>query len=81
VAAAVAPGDEELLTLDEALSRLANVRPQAAELVKLRFFAGLGAEEAAAALGISARSGRRLWVFAQAWLRREMDLLDDRQSR
>ena len=81
VAAAVAPGDEQLLLLDEALGRLAAVRPQAANLVKLRFFAGLAAEEAAATLGISPRSGRRVWVFAQAWLRREIDLLDNRQSR
>lgn len=77
---AIPPRDEELLALDEALSRLASVRPQAAELVKLRFFAGLTVDQAADVVGISSRSARRLWVFAQAWLRREMESLDDHNS-
>jgi RNA polymerase sigma factor (TIGR02999 family) len=75
---AVARGDEQMLALDEALSRLAQIRPQAAQLVQLRFFAGLTADEAALAVGISSRSARRLWVFAQAWLRREMDSMEGR---
>jgi RNA polymerase sigma factor (TIGR02999 family) len=74
---AVAPGDERILALDEALTKLARVRPQAAQLVQLRFFAGLTVDEAALAVGISSRSARRLWIFAQAWLRREMQSLDD----
>ena len=65
--------DEQLLLLDEALTRLAAARPQAAELVKLRFFSGLTLEEAAPLLGLSPRSARRLWVFARAWLRRDME--------
>ena len=65
--------DEQLLDLNEALLRLAQVRPQAAELVKLRFFAGLTLDEAATILGMSSRSARRLWVYARAWLRRDMD--------
>jgi RNA polymerase sigma factor (TIGR02999 family) len=70
---AVAPADnEQLLLLDDALIRLASVRPQAAELVKLRFFSGLTVEEAAPMLGLSPRTARRLWVFARAWLRRDM---------
>jgi RNA polymerase sigma factor (TIGR02999 family) len=70
---AVAPTeDEQVLLLDDALARLAAVRPRAAELVKLRFFAGLALDEIAPLLAISPRSTRRLWVFAQAWLRREM---------
>ena len=73
---AILPRDEELLVLDEALTRLASIRPQAAELVKLRFFAGLAVEQAAEVVGISSRTARRLWVFAQAWLRREMESLD-----
>lgn len=77
---AVAPRDDELLVLDEALGRLANVRPQAAELVKLRFFAGLSVDQAADVVGISSRTARRLWVFARAWLRREMESLDDHNS-
>jgi RNA polymerase sigma factor (TIGR02999 family) len=71
------PGDERILALDEALTKLAQVRPQAARLVQLRFFAGLTVEEAAQTIGISSRSARRLWVFAQAWLRREMQSPED----
>jgi RNA polymerase sigma factor (TIGR02999 family) len=78
-AATVAP-DDELLLLDEAVARLAGIRPQAAELVKLRFFAGLGVEQAADVIGVSPRTARRLWVFAQAWLRREMESMDGHKS-
>jgi RNA polymerase sigma factor (TIGR02999 family) len=73
---ATTPRDEQLLLLDEALSRLEGVRPEAARLVQLRFFAGLPAEEAAEMVGVSERTARRLWAFAQAWLRREMEKLD-----
>jgi RNA polymerase sigma factor (TIGR02999 family) len=70
---AVAPTeDEQVMLLDEALARLAAARPQGAELVKLRFFAGLTLEEIAPLLALSPRSTRRLWVFARAWLRRDM---------
>jgi RNA polymerase sigma factor (TIGR02999 family) len=70
----VAPTEgEQVLLLDEALARLAAVRPQAAELVKLRFFAGLTLDEIAPFLSLSPRSTRRLWVFARAWLRRDME--------
>jgi RNA polymerase sigma factor (TIGR02999 family) len=73
-AEAPAPGDDEqVLLLDEALARLAAARPQAAELVKLRFFAGLHVEEIAPILALSPRSCRRLWAFARAWLRRDME--------
>lgn len=65
--------DEQILLLDEALTRLAAARPQAADLVKLRFFSGLTVEEAAAMLNLSERTARRLWLFARAWLRREME--------
>jgi RNA polymerase sigma factor (TIGR02999 family) len=61
--------DEALLDLDEALHRLAEAYPRPAELVKLRFFTGLGPAEAAAALGISPRTADREWAFARAWLR------------
>ena len=61
--------DEALLDLDEALDRLAVAYPRPADLVKLRFFAGLSLDEAAAALGISARTADREWMFARAWLR------------
>jgi RNA polymerase sigma factor (TIGR02999 family) len=69
-----APTDEdEVLSLDEALTRLAAVRPHAAEVVKLRFFAGLTLEEVAPLLALSERTTRRLWAFARAWLRRDME--------
>ncbi len=64
---------EELLALDEALDRLALQDAEAAELVKLRFFAGLTNVEAAAVMGISARKAVYVWSYARAWLRREME--------
>jgi RNA polymerase sigma factor (TIGR02999 family) len=69
--AAAAP-DDDLLALDEALSRLAQADPLAAELVKLRYFAGLSIPQAADALRIGARSADRLWAYARAWLRDEL---------
>ncbi|MFO0808946.1 MAG: ECF-type sigma factor [Gemmataceae bacterium] len=69
---ATAP-DADLIELDDALSRLAGVNAQAAELVKLRFFAGLTLHEVATALGLPPRSVDRLWAFARAWL---VDALD-----
>src|SRR6516165_5316344 len=65
--------DEQVLLLDEALTRLAAARPQAAKVVQLRFFTGLTVDEAATMLGLSPRTARRLWVFARAWLRRDME--------
>ena len=59
---------EELLLLDEALTRLGNEAPLKAELVKLRFFAGLSIDQAAEALGISRATAIRHWSFARAWL-------------
>ena len=64
--------DVELLALDEALDRLAEEHPDHAELVKLRYFAGLSADEAAAILGISPSTADRRWTFARAWLKRAM---------
>ena len=65
------PGDEApqaILDLDEALGRLAAEAPSVAALVKLRYFAGLTAEQAAEALGISVRTANRDWAYAKAWL-------------
>lgn len=59
---------DELLALSEALDCLAATNVQAAELVKLRFFAGLTNEEAAAALGVSPRKANQIWAYARAWL-------------
>jgi len=57
-----------LLDLDDALTALAVIEPAKAELVKLRFFAGLNGDEAAAALGISPATAERWWLFARTWL-------------
>jgi len=61
-----------LLTLDEALEKLAQADPQAAQVVKLRYFAGLTMDEAALALDISPRTAYYAWEYARSWLRREM---------
>jgi RNA polymerase sigma factor (TIGR02999 family) len=59
---------EELVALSEALDRLAATNAPAAELVKLRFFAGLTNDDAAAALGVSPRKATQMWSYARAWL-------------
>jgi RNA polymerase sigma factor (TIGR02999 family) len=59
---------DDLLALDEALGRLAAADPQAAELVRLRFYAGLPIPEVARLLGISPRTADRMWAYARAWL-------------
>lgn len=64
-----APPDE-LLAVDEALEKLAQQDPTAAELVKLRYFVGMNMEEAAAAMNMAPRSAERLWTYARVWLRR-----------
>jgi RNA polymerase sigma factor (TIGR02999 family) len=58
----------DLLALDEALNELATVDSRAAELVKLRYFAGLSGADSAKALGISARTADRTWLYARTWL-------------
>lgn len=63
---------DEVLDLDEALGRLAREDPAKAQLVRLRFFAGLTLDEAAAALGISPTTADRYWVYARAWLFNEL---------
>jgi RNA polymerase sigma factor (TIGR02999 family) len=60
--------DEDLLDLDDALTRLATAYPAAVKLVELRFFAGLSLDDAAAALGMARRTADRQWAFARAWL-------------
>jgi RNA polymerase sigma factor (TIGR02999 family) len=59
---------QNLLELDELLDQLAKADPRAAELVKLRFFAGLTGDQAAEVLGVSPRSADLLWAYARAWL-------------
>ena len=64
---------DDLLALDDALTKLAAEDAAAADLVKLRFYAGFSVEEAADALAISRAQGYRHWTFARAWLRCALD--------
>jgi RNA polymerase sigma factor (TIGR02999 family) len=70
VAISVSP--DQLVALDDALTRLAALDPVAGELVKLRYFAGLALDEAAAALRISKATAYRHWAYARAWLHNEL---------
>jgi RNA polymerase sigma factor (TIGR02999 family) len=65
---AVDAPNEELVAIDEVLKQLAEENPECANVVKQRFFAGLSIDEAAAALGISASTAKRHWVYARAWI-------------
>jgi RNA polymerase sigma factor (TIGR02999 family) len=65
----VRPLPEEIVALDEALTRLTAEDPEAAQIVQLHFFAGLSIEQAAEALGVSRATAYRQWSFARAWLR------------
>jgi RNA polymerase sigma factor (TIGR02999 family) len=71
--------DDRLLVLDEALRQFEAEDPRKAELVKLRFFAGLTTAQAAAALGVSLSTAEKDWVYARSWLRVVIDRLS-RQS-
>ena len=68
----VSASPEQLLALDEAIAALATLDPAAAEVVKLRCFAGLSVEQAAAALGVSTKTAYRHWNYARAWLHSEL---------
>jgi RNA polymerase sigma factor (TIGR02999 family) len=70
--AAQEAGSDDLVALDEALSRLESHDPDAARLVKLRYFAGLSHQDAAEALGISRGAADRLWALGRAWLFRQL---------
>jgi RNA polymerase sigma factor (TIGR02999 family) len=63
---------DELLDLDEALTRLGAIDPIAANLVKLRYFAGLTMDQAAELLGMSSRNAYYTWDYARSWLRHEL---------
>jgi RNA polymerase sigma factor (TIGR02999 family) len=65
---AIQPEDDDLLALDEALGRLAEVEPRTADLVKLRYFAGFTNKQAAELLGISPRKADSVWAYARVWL-------------
>jgi RNA polymerase sigma factor (TIGR02999 family) len=63
---------DEVLAVDATLDALAEEDPRAAELVKLRYFAGLTLAEAATALGVSTRTADRIWAYAKAWLHQQL---------
>jgi RNA polymerase sigma factor (TIGR02999 family) len=63
---------DQLLTVDDALAKLALDDPTAAQLVKLRYYAGLTVDEAGQALGVSTTTAYRHWNYARAWLYREL---------
>ncbi len=69
---AITSQDEHLLAVDEALEKLADHDPVGAQLIKLRFFAGLPNIEAARLMGIPERTAKRTWAYARAWLYEEL---------
>jgi RNA polymerase sigma factor (TIGR02999 family) len=69
---ALAGNWEEILAVDEALSRLGELSPQQARIAELRYFGGLSVEEAAESLGISPRTVKREWAMAKGWLHAEL---------
>ncbi len=80
IEAAFDANDEQLVELDEALEKLAAEDAQCAELVKLRFFAGLTLGEAAEIVGLSLRTAEREWAYARAWLFDELGGSDNSPS-
>ena len=76
----VTESPQDLLDLDDALTRFAAEEPDKARLVQLRFFAGLSTPEAAAALGVSVATAERWWAFARAWLFSELQAGEDPEA-
>jgi RNA polymerase sigma factor (TIGR02999 family) len=70
--------DETLLFVSDALEKLAVKDPVCAELIKLRFFAGIPNHQAAEMLGLSERTAKRNWAYARAWLAKEIEQIKDR---
>jgi RNA polymerase sigma factor (TIGR02999 family) len=71
---------DRVVALDEALRQLEADDPRKAELVKLRFFAGLTAEQAAAVLGVSTSTAEKDWAYARSWLRVAIDRMSDHRT-
>ncbi|HEY6361681.1 MAG TPA: ECF-type sigma factor [Vicinamibacterales bacterium] len=67
------PGDVDIIALDAALTRLAEIDPEQAKIVELRYFGGLTVEEAAEAVGVSPATVKRQWAMARAWLKRALE--------
>jgi RNA polymerase sigma factor (TIGR02999 family) len=76
----VLPLNDEIVDLDEALTKLGAVDPDAAEVVKMRVFAGMTIDEVGEVLGVSARTVKRNWAYARAWLGRELASYDQRPT-
>ena len=72
IAIATPASDEQLLDVHDALDELARIDPEAATLVKLRFFSGMTMEEVAAAMEMSVRSAHNVWAYARSWLRQKI---------
>ena len=72
--------NQDVLAVDEALLKLAQIDPRQAQLVELRFFGGLSVDEAAEVMGMSKRSAEREWTMVRAWLRRELGESDTRMN-
>jgi RNA polymerase sigma factor (TIGR02999 family) len=77
----IVPASRDLVVLDQALGRLAAEDAPAAELVKLHFFAGLSIQKAGELLGLSRASAYRLWAYARAWLRTDIEGSDQAHRR
>jgi RNA polymerase sigma factor (TIGR02999 family) len=69
--------EAEIIALDEALNKLAEFDPRKSRIVELRFFGGVDVEEAAEVLKLSARTVKREWSLARAWLFRELEISDE----
>jgi RNA polymerase sigma factor (TIGR02999 family) len=76
----VAESPEDLLDLDDALTRFAAEEPDKARLIQLRFFAGLTTSEAAAALNVSVATAERWWTFARTWLYSDLEAGEEKSS-
>jgi len=72
---------EDLLSVDEALARLAQMNPSKAELVRLRFYAGMSVPEAAKVLGVSVATAERYWTYARSWLYCELNRGEEAQDK
>jgi len=73
---AISEPPEDVIALDEALTKLGEQEPAVADLVKIRYFAGLTLEQAAEILGVSRRTADRYWAYARAWLYKEITEVD-----
>jgi RNA polymerase sigma factor (TIGR02999 family) len=71
----------DLIALDEALTKFSEAEPAVAELVKMRYFAGLTLEQSAAILGVSRRTADRYWAYARAWLYQEITKAEKPRSK